>query len=209
MALQHDSATGFLRGESVADEIDKLVQELKLLRAIEANTSDIAKRLLSLGLTGTPVQPDSAGVNGDVALPVARNDSLFPLSPGAGVDRAPATPIISISPVVPRQAGTTEPTKPPANSPGEIDRISSPVSSTHTVENNLVHQGGQGSAGEPRAVNATSGQPPAQSQPISRPAAAEPASELRVINVTAQSPAKTQPDRNLTVAQPARSGAQG
>lgn len=108
MALQHDAATGFLRGESVADEIDKLAQELKLLRAIEANTGDIAKRLLGLGLTGTPVQPDSVGANGRMVLPAARNDSLLPLAPAASADRAPVMPVINITPVVPRQAGTKE-----------------------------------------------------------------------------------------------------
>ncbi len=59
MALQHDAASGFLRGESIADDIDKLAQELKLLRAIEANTSDMAKRLGQLSVSRPATQSDT------------------------------------------------------------------------------------------------------------------------------------------------------
>ncbi|WP_426237528.1 glycoside hydrolase family 19 protein [Pseudomonas sp. TWP3-2] len=45
MALDHDETTGFLRGESIAAEIEKLAQELKLLRDIADSTSEIARRL--------------------------------------------------------------------------------------------------------------------------------------------------------------------
>jgi predicted chitinase len=59
--LDHDSATGFLRGESIADEVEQIAQELKLLRSIDANTSDIARRLGQLSQGRPAVQPGPAG----------------------------------------------------------------------------------------------------------------------------------------------------
>jgi len=61
--LKHDPESGFLRGESIADEIEQLAQELKLLRSIDANTSDIAKRLGQLGTANAPILPEPAGAS--------------------------------------------------------------------------------------------------------------------------------------------------
>ncbi|POA45616.1 hypothetical protein C1893_23470 [Pseudomonas sp. MPR-ANC1] len=80
--LDHDETTGFLRGESIAAEIEKLAHELKLLRQIAENTSNIAKRLSEIhGLP--PVTPTPPG-----PLPIpdsyrsdAVNDPALPRPP--------------------------------------------------------------------------------------------------------------------------------
>lgn len=87
--LDHDPLSGFLRGDSVADEVEQTVQELKLLRAIEANTSDMARRLARLGLRQDVVQPTPAGARQNIRpMPDAANDAApgrsGPASAGAG-----------------------------------------------------------------------------------------------------------------------------
>ncbi|WP_085618850.1 MULTISPECIES: glycoside hydrolase family 19 protein [unclassified Pseudomonas] len=101
MALQHDAATGFLRGESIADDVEKYAQELKLLRAIEANTRDISKRLMQLGTAGVTVTPEPTGTA--VGLPAAAAASPESNAPQLIADNVPA---------VPRQPGTRLETKP-------------------------------------------------------------------------------------------------
>lgn len=113
MALQHDAATGFLRGESIADDIDKYAQELKLLRAIEANTRDISKRLMQLGTSGVAITPEPPGAA--IGLPVAGAASPETNAPHLmhdGVERAPNLVSVKVTTVVPRQPGTPAEAKP-------------------------------------------------------------------------------------------------
>ena len=113
MALQHDAATGFLRGESIADDIDKYAQELKLLRAIEANTRDISKRLMQLGTSGVAITPEPPGAA--IGLPVAGAASPETNAPHLmhdGVERAPNLVSVKVTTVIPRQPGTPVEAKP-------------------------------------------------------------------------------------------------
>lgn len=86
MAIEHDSSTGFLRGESIADEVEQLAQELKLLRQIESNTSDIAKHLGSLSQRLPVAQPEPAGARrASISASSAANDPAVPLAPSRSV----------------------------------------------------------------------------------------------------------------------------
>lgn len=74
--LDHDPASGFLRGDSVADEVEQTIQELKLLRAIEANTGDMARRLAVLAQRLDVAQPEPAGARrAPGPMPDAANDA--------------------------------------------------------------------------------------------------------------------------------------
>jgi predicted chitinase len=116
--LDHDAATGFLRGESIADEVEQLAQELKLLRSIDANTSEIARRLGQLSQGRPAVQPGPAGarrapiiVNNAANDPAAARSSSRSSSRAAGEARGArnrarmAGERLAASP---RQAGTRD-----------------------------------------------------------------------------------------------------
>lgn len=109
MAIEHDSSTGFLRGESIADEVEQLAQELKLLRQIESNTSDIAKHLGGLSQRRPAVQPEPAGARrASISASAAANDPVAPRSParsGAGSSGRGVTERMAATP---RQAGTRD-----------------------------------------------------------------------------------------------------
>ncbi|MFJ3487112.1 glycoside hydrolase family 19 protein [Pseudomonas sp. NPDC090202] len=98
-SLDHDPASGFLRGESVAAEIEQLAQEVKLLRQIESNTSKIAQHLGQLSQSrrarppAQPAPPDVAGTRSVSSTRRAANDPspAQPRSPGSSADRTSST----------------------------------------------------------------------------------------------------------------------
>lgn len=130
--LNHDAESGFLRGESIADEVEQLAQELKLLRAIEANTSDIARRLGQLGVANAPVLPEPAGASRAPTISVTSSTPVAPRPfspayapvsvPAPAVAPAPAgsqqhaTPRL---PEAPRQAAPAS-TVAPTAAPGDV-----------------------------------------------------------------------------------------
>lgn len=57
MAMEHDKRSGFLRGESIADEIDSMVEELQALRSIESNTREAVGLLRRMANMPAPSDP--------------------------------------------------------------------------------------------------------------------------------------------------------
>lgn len=111
MAIEHDSSTGFLRGESIADEVEQLAQELKLLRQIESNTSDIAKHLGSLSQRRPVVQPEPAGARrASISASAAANDPTAPRGPSRSGGGSSSRSATERTAATPRQVGTRDAT---------------------------------------------------------------------------------------------------
>jgi predicted chitinase len=109
MAIEHDSSTGFLRGESIADEVEQLAQELKLLRQIESNTSAIVKHLGGLSQRRPAVQPEPAGARrASISTSAAANDPASPRSPSRSGGGSSGRPVSERMAATPRQAGTRD-----------------------------------------------------------------------------------------------------
>lgn len=82
--LQYNERSGFLVGEVITDEIDRLVDELQALRAIEANTAMAVKLLQAMANVR---EPDEIGRFGALPPTLAANDSK-----SAEEQRQPAAP---------------------------------------------------------------------------------------------------------------------
>lgn len=179
MALQHDAATGFLRGESIADDIDKYAQELKLLRAIEANTRDISKRLMQLGTSGVALAPEPPGaaMGPPAVAGAATPETNAPHLASDNVERAPNLVSVKVTTVAPRQPGT-----PTEAEPG------SPAPSVPSAVALMQPRGDIVTPRQPGSLEAVSADPVSRSAPMDAAPMQAPAAPHQVATA-AQAPA--------------------
>jgi predicted chitinase len=111
-SLDHDPASGFLRGDSISDEVEQIAQELKLLRDIERNTADIARGLGQLSQARAAALPSSSKrtpiiVNNSANDPGPARSAQAPGRSSSTTSRPQRSPS-SRPAATPRQAGTRD-----------------------------------------------------------------------------------------------------